>query len=61
MAIAQFLFGLVLILFALAALALGVGLACWLVLCAVRWLPLIGRRHRHGEWDRLLQSRRSRS
>ena len=28
-------------------------LAWWLVLLAIRRVPIIGRRHRHGEWDRL--------
>jgi hypothetical protein len=51
----QTVFGLVLILIALAALGFAVGLACWLVLFAVRWLPLIGRRHRHAHWDALNQ------
>jgi hypothetical protein len=25
----------------------------WLVLCLVRFVPLIGRKHRHRDWDRL--------
>ena len=25
----------------------------WVTLCVVRFLPLIGRRHRHADWDRL--------
>ena len=32
------------------ALVYGLG---WLVLVAVRRVPLIGRRHRHEAWDRL--------
>jgi hypothetical protein len=59
MLIAPFLFGLVLILLALAALAVAVGLVCWLMLFAVRGLPLIGRRHRHAQWDALHGSRRT--
>jgi hypothetical protein len=28
--------------------------ACmWGVLCLVRLVPMIGRKHRHAEWDRL--------
>ena len=25
----------------------------WAVLCVVRFIPIIGRKHRHCEWDRL--------
>jgi hypothetical protein len=25
----------------------------WTVLCLVRFIPMIGRRHRHSDWDRL--------
>ena len=25
----------------------------WTVLCLVRFIPLIGRKHRHPDWDRL--------
>jgi hypothetical protein len=25
----------------------------WFVLCFVRFIPLIGRKHRHADWDRL--------
>ena len=25
----------------------------WIVLCLVRFIPLIGRRHRHSDWERL--------
>ena len=53
MLIAQFVFGLVVIVFALVLLGLVVGGAAWLVLIAVHRLPLIGQRHRHGRWDEL--------
>jgi hypothetical protein len=25
----------------------------WAVLCLVRFIPLVGRKHRHSDWDRL--------
>jgi hypothetical protein len=25
----------------------------WAILCLVRFIPLIGRKHRHSDWDRL--------
>lgn len=25
----------------------------WSVLCVVRFIPLIGRKHRHADWERL--------
>jgi hypothetical protein len=25
----------------------------WSVLCLVRFIPMIGRKHRHSDWDRL--------
>jgi hypothetical protein len=25
----------------------------WSVLCLVRFIPIIGREHRHADWDRL--------
>jgi hypothetical protein len=25
----------------------------WGVLCLVRFIPIIGRKHRHSDWDRL--------
>jgi hypothetical protein len=25
----------------------------WCVLCLVRFIPLMGRKHRHSDWDRL--------
>jgi hypothetical protein len=25
----------------------------WAVLCLVRFIPLIGRKHRHADWDQL--------
>jgi hypothetical protein len=31
-------------------------LAWWLVLLAIRRVPMIGRRRRHPEWDRLNRS-----
>ena len=53
MLIAQFVFGLVVIIFALALLGIVVGGAAWLVLIAVQCLPLTGQRHRHERWDEL--------
>jgi hypothetical protein len=55
MVMAQVLFGLILIVIALAVLGAAVGFACWLVLVAVRSWPLIGGRHRHAQWDALNQ------
>jgi hypothetical protein len=47
----QFVFGLGLIVLMLAAETLIlIGLA-WIVLSAVRYVPLVGRRHRHSRWD----------
>ena len=40
-------------------IALPIGLAAaayafmWSVLCVVRFIPMIGRKHRHSGWDRL--------
>jgi hypothetical protein len=56
MLIVQFVFGLVVIVFALALLGLVIGGAAWLVLLAVQRLPLIGQRHRHEHWDALNRS-----
>ena len=56
MQIVQFVFGLVMIVAALAAVALAVFAICWLILFAFRWLPLVGRRHRHSRWTMLNQS-----
>jgi hypothetical protein len=53
MVIAQFVFGLVVIVFALVLLALVLSGSAWVVLSLMRHLPLIGRRHRHGQWDEL--------
>ena len=53
MLIAQFLFGLVVIVFALVLLALVLSGSAWVVLSMIRHLPLVGRRHRHGRWDEL--------
>jgi hypothetical protein len=30
----------------------------WIILCFVRLIPLIGRKHRHSDWDRLNRPRR---
>ena len=35
------------------AVLAGLYLAWWLVLLASRRVPIVGRRHRHGAWDRL--------
>ena len=56
MLIAQFVFGLVVIVFALVLLGLVVGGGAWLVLIAVQRLPLIGQRHRHAQWEELNRS-----
>lgn len=33
---------------------------CWAILCLVRLFPMIGKRHRHSEWEELTkQSGRS--
>jgi hypothetical protein len=53
MLIAQFVFGLVVIVFALVLLALVLSGSAWVVLSMVRRLPLVGRRHRHTRWDEL--------
>jgi hypothetical protein len=50
---AQFVFGLAVIVLGLGALALIIWGGAWVVLAAVQRLPLIGRRHRHARWDEL--------
>ena len=38
----------------LLAVAGGALYACWwLVMVAVRYLPIVGRRHKHADWDRM--------
>ena len=59
MLIAQFVFGLVIILLGLAVLGLIVSGAAWVVLVLFQRLPLIGRRHRHSRWDELNRKARS--
>jgi hypothetical protein len=51
--IAQLLAGFAIIAGILATLAAAGYLLWWLVLIAVARLPMIGRRHRHENWDRL--------
>ena len=59
MLIAQFLFGLLVIVLGLAVLGLFVSGAAWLVLVLFQRLPLIGKRHRHPQWDELNRTPRS--
>ena len=59
MLIAQFVFGLVIIVLGLAALGLIVSGAAWAVLVLFQRLPLIGKRHRHTKWDELNRTPRS--
>jgi apolipoprotein N-acyltransferase len=40
----------------MAALAIAGYVMWWLALLAVAKLPMIGRRHRHKDWDRLNRS-----
>ena len=58
MLIAQFVFGLVIIVLGLAALGLIVSGAAWAVLVLFQRLPLIGKRHRHTKWDELNRTSR---
>ena len=53
MLVAQFVFGLLLIVAALAVLATVLSLVAWVILSVVRSLPLVGRKHRHSQWDEL--------
>jgi hypothetical protein len=41
----------------LAAHALALYLIWWLVMIVVTWVPLVGRRHRRRNWDRLNRRR----
>lgn len=59
MLIAQFVFGLIVIVLGLALLGLIVSTAAWVVLALFQWLPLIGQRHRHTRWDELNRTPRS--
>jgi hypothetical protein len=59
MLIAQFVFGLIVIVLGLALLGLIVSGAAWVVLVLFQRLPLIGRRHRHTRWDELNRTARS--
>jgi hypothetical protein len=34
-------------------LVAGVYALSWSVLCLIRFIPLIGRKHRHSDWERL--------
>jgi len=34
-------------------LVAGVYGLCWVALCLVRFIPLVGRKHRHSDWERL--------
>ena len=37
----------------LALAAAGLYLCWWVVMLAVSYLPIIGRRHKHADWDRM--------
>jgi hypothetical protein len=37
----------------LGVILLGVYMVGWIALMAVRFLPMIGKRHRHDDWDKL--------
>ena len=37
----------------LAIAAAGLYVCWWLVMLVVRYLPIVGRRHKHADWDRL--------
>ena len=52
----QLLGGFAIIAALMAALAIAGYVMWWLALLAVAKLPMIGRRHRHKDWDRLNQS-----
>ena len=52
-AVLSLLGGLVIITGIIGAVVGAVYLAWWLVLLAIHRIPMIGRRHRHGAWDRL--------
>jgi hypothetical protein len=41
----------------LGAIVLGVYAVGWMALAVTSLLPLIGKRHRHDEWDKLNRSR----
>ncbi len=45
--------GLAFIALLLGVILLGVYMVWWIAMMAVRFLPMIGRRHRHDDWDRL--------
>ena len=51
--ILQFIAGLVAIAGMIAIQLAALYLICWLVLLAFRRVPMIGKRHRHGDWNRL--------
>ena len=53
----QFVFGLGLIVLMLAAETLGLIALAWIVLSVVRFLPLVGRKHRHSRWEPSLSTR----
>jgi hypothetical protein len=49
--------GVVFIALLLGMIVFGVYAVGWIVLVATRFLPMIGKRHRHDEWDRLNRDR----
>jgi apolipoprotein N-acyltransferase len=52
----QLLGGLAIIAALMAGLAIAGYVMWWLALLAIAKLPMIGRRHRHKDWDRLNRS-----
>ena len=57
MRVIQFAFGLGLIVLMLAVETLVLIALAWLVLSMVRFLPLVGRKHRHSRWEPSLSPR----
>ena len=49
--------GLAFIALLLGVIVLGVYVVGWMALMAVRFLPMIGKRHRHDDWDKLNRTR----
>jgi hypothetical protein len=41
----------------LGAVVLGVYAVGWIALVATRFIPMIGKRHRHAEWEKLNRDR----
>jgi len=49
--------GLAFIALLLGVILLGVYVVGWIAMMAVRFLPMIGKRHRHDDWDKLNRTR----